>query len=245
MLVFSDLSQNIKGNVTVYFSAFLSSQYFVCLFTPLQKLKKKKKLLNFYFVQFFWLVHNVYMLQRALLVCFLFIFLSWLFKDTLSVESRSQWPRCLRHEMSSPARRLETWVRISLKAWMFVCIYSIFSLSCVGSGLTSVWSPVQGVLPTVCKKLKWNDSFHGCPMLQSGSNRNREISVETTGSLMNVEQSVEWELAGETEENHQLCHFLLHKSDVTWNRTPTTAVKSRWLTAWVMARPCLCLGWMQ
>jgi hypothetical protein len=46
-------------------------------------------------------------------------------------------PHGLRHEMSSPARTLGSWVRIPLKAWKFVCIYSLAVLSCVGSGLTS------------------------------------------------------------------------------------------------------------
>jgi hypothetical protein len=34
---------------------------------------------------------------------------------------------------------------------MSVCIYSVFSLSCVGSGLATGTFPVQGVLPTVNK----------------------------------------------------------------------------------------------
>jgi hypothetical protein len=41
------------------------------------------------------------------------------------------------HELSSPALTLESWVRIPLKAWMLVCVYSVFV------------SPIQGVLPTV------------------------------------------------------------------------------------------------
>jgi hypothetical protein len=42
------------------------------------------------------------------------------------------------------------------QGWMSVCVYSVFMLSCVGSGLATGWSPVRGVLPTVCriKKLK-------------------------------------------------------------------------------------------
>jgi hypothetical protein len=44
---------------------------------------------------------------------------------------RSQWSCGLRHELHSPAQTLGLWVRISLKAWMFVCIYSVFVLSCV------------------------------------------------------------------------------------------------------------------
>jgi hypothetical protein len=34
---------------------------------------------------------------------------------------RSQWPRRLRHERSSLARTLGSWVRIRLKTWMSVC----------------------------------------------------------------------------------------------------------------------------
>jgi hypothetical protein len=34
---------------------------------------------------------------------------------------------------------------------MDVCVYSVFMLSCVGSGPATGWSPVQGVLPIVCK----------------------------------------------------------------------------------------------
>jgi hypothetical protein len=64
---------------------------------------------------------------------------------------RSQWPRGLRHEMTSPAWTLGSWVRIPLETWMFVCVYSVFVLSCVGSSLATGWSLVQGVLPTVYK----------------------------------------------------------------------------------------------
>jgi hypothetical protein len=42
--------------------------------------------------------------------------------------SRSQWPRGLRHELSSNARTLGSWVRIAPKAWMSVCVYSVFVL---------------------------------------------------------------------------------------------------------------------
>jgi hypothetical protein len=44
---------------------------------------------------------------------------------------RSQWLRSLRHEPSSPARTLGSWVRIPLKAWISVCFYSVFMLFCV------------------------------------------------------------------------------------------------------------------
>jgi hypothetical protein len=61
-----------------------------------------------------------------------------------------QWPRSLRHEISSPSQTLVSWVQIQLEACMSVCVY--FCLCCpVGSRLATASSPVQGVLPTVCK----------------------------------------------------------------------------------------------
>jgi hypothetical protein len=37
--------------------------------------------------------------------------------------------------LSSPARTLASWVRIPLKTWMFVCVYSVFVLgSCFSTG---------------------------------------------------------------------------------------------------------------
>jgi hypothetical protein len=44
---------------------------------------------------------------------------------------QSQWPRGLRHELSSLAPMLRSWTRIPLKAWMSVCVYSVFVLFCV------------------------------------------------------------------------------------------------------------------
>jgi hypothetical protein len=43
------------------------------------------------------------------------------------------WPRGLRHELSSLTRKLGSWVRIPLKAWLsvLVCVYSVFVLFCM------------------------------------------------------------------------------------------------------------------
>jgi hypothetical protein len=60
-----------------------------------------------------------------------------------SLNCRSQWPRGLRHELSSPARVLGSRVRTPLKAWMSVlCACILF----VDRGLATGSSPVQGVL---------------------------------------------------------------------------------------------------
>jgi hypothetical protein len=82
--------------------------------------------------------------------------------EFLIPHSRSPWPRDLRHEMSSPARKLRSCVRILLEAWMFVYVYSVFVLYCVQADHTSKGSY------RLIKKLKWNKVFHGCSMLQVG-----------------------------------------------------------------------------
>jgi hypothetical protein len=48
--------------------------------------------------------------------------------------SRSQWPRGLRHELSSLFRTLGSRVRFPLEAWMSVGVYSVCVL---GSGLAT------------------------------------------------------------------------------------------------------------
>jgi hypothetical protein len=69
--------------------------------------------------------------------------------------------------------------------------------------------------------------------------------------MMNVEQSVEWELAGKTEvlggkpAPMPLCPPQI-PHDLTWARTRAAAVGNRRLTAWAMARPLLIFirGWV-
>jgi hypothetical protein len=58
--------------------------------------------------------------------------------------------------------------------------------------------------------------------------------------MMNVEQSVEWELVGQNDvlgENLLQCHFVHHKSHMTW--TELELGPSRWeaSTVWATARP--------
>jgi hypothetical protein len=47
------------------------------------------------------------------------------------LQGRSQWPRGLRHEQSSPVQILGSCLRIPPEALMFVCIYFVFVLFCV------------------------------------------------------------------------------------------------------------------
>jgi hypothetical protein len=64
---------------------------------------------------------------------------------------RSQWPRGLKHELSSPSRTLGSWVRIPLKVWMFICV-------CISSGLATGWYPIQGVIPTALGLRNWSET---------------------------------------------------------------------------------------
>jgi hypothetical protein len=66
-----------------------------------------------------------------------FIFLSLLLLRNIQ-HGRSQYPRSLRHELSSLSRTLGSWVRIPLKAWMFcVCmrIFCVCVVLCLDRGL--------------------------------------------------------------------------------------------------------------
>jgi hypothetical protein len=82
--------------------------------------------------------HNIVICPKNRKSCFAHRILHFVW--VIAVFRPSQWPRVLRHEPSSPARTMGSWVRIPLMAWMSVC----------------GWSPVQRVLPTVhrIKKLK-------------------------------------------------------------------------------------------
>jgi hypothetical protein len=53
---------------------------------------------------------------------------------------------------SSRARAVGSWLRIALRAWKFsVCVHlcCVCVVLCIGSGLATGWSLVQGVLPPV------------------------------------------------------------------------------------------------
>jgi hypothetical protein len=45
--------------------------------------------------------------------------------------------RGLKHELSSPAPTLRSWVRIPLEAWMYVCLFCVCVVLCVDSGLAT------------------------------------------------------------------------------------------------------------
>jgi hypothetical protein len=63
------------------------------------------------------------------------------------------WPNPSSRTMALGSTQPGSWVRIALRAWMFdVCVPAFFCvcvLLCLGRGLATSWSPVQGVLPSV------------------------------------------------------------------------------------------------
>jgi hypothetical protein len=68
------------------------------------------------------------------------------------VIGRSQWPPPPRHELSSPARTLGSWVQIPLEAWMSVCVYSMFVLSCVQIAALRRADPPSKESDRLCKR---------------------------------------------------------------------------------------------
>jgi hypothetical protein len=72
--------------------------------------------------------------------------------------SRSQWPRRVKHELSSPAQILGSWFRISLEAWMFVCVYSVLVLFCVGGDLAAGWTACCVISRSLTTASKIGDS---------------------------------------------------------------------------------------
>jgi hypothetical protein len=74
------------------------------------------------------------------------------FQLSISVQRRSQWPRGLRHELSSPAQTLGSWVWILLEAWMSVCVYSVFVLSCVQTAALRRAHPPSKEPYPLCKR---------------------------------------------------------------------------------------------
>jgi hypothetical protein len=81
--------------------------------------------------------------------------------------------------LSSLPRTLGSWDRIPLKAWMSMCIYSVFVLSCISSDLATGWSPVQGVLSTPLGSRNWSETKHFtdalCSKMGARGRRVREI----------------------------------------------------------------------
>jgi hypothetical protein len=67
---------------------------------------------------------------------------------------RSQWLRLLRHEMSSLAWTLESWIRIPFKAWMSVCVYSVFVLFCVQAAILRRAYPLFSEFYQMCIRLR-------------------------------------------------------------------------------------------
>jgi hypothetical protein len=76
-----------------------------------------------------------------LINAFLLLTFIWLIFTDRKKNYRSPWPRDLRHEMSSPAQILGSWVRMSLESCMYVWFYSVFVLSYEGSGLSTADLP--------------------------------------------------------------------------------------------------------
>jgi hypothetical protein len=114
---------------------------------------------------------------------------------------RSEWPGGLRHELSSPARTLRSWVQIPLKEWMAVLCAFIL---CIGRGLATGWSPVQGVLPTVYRitKVKKRPRPNKGLYSHNNNNNNNNNSIYFTCKLNNPEANYKASMSREEKKTH-------------------------------------------
>jgi hypothetical protein len=57
-----------------------------------------------------------------------------------------------KNELSSPTQTLRSWVPIQLEAWMSVCVYSVFVLSCVQVAASRRADPPSKEFFQLCKR---------------------------------------------------------------------------------------------
>jgi hypothetical protein len=72
---------------------------------------------------------------------------------------RSQWPRGLRHELSSLARTLASWVRIPLKAWKSLCVCDVFVSFCLQVAALRRAHPPSKKSYRLCITHSWSWAF--------------------------------------------------------------------------------------
>jgi hypothetical protein len=99
--------------------------------------------------------------------------------------------------------RSETWIVGSnptqgMDVWCFCAFFCVCVVLCLGRGLATGWSPVQGVLPSV----KWSRNWEISPMLESRAKR-REKSFQPhygpwvdSACNRNEDQESSWGLKG-------------------------------------------------
>jgi ABC-type xylose transport system permease subunit len=111
---FSECAWTIRRN-SFWLTPYMDPHLYCCCF-------QSNIIFEFNFKTNSW--HNIEM--KSLLVrilCNVFTFVSCTFNH-----GRSQWPCGLRHELSSLARTLRSWVRIPLKAWVSILCAFIMHL---------------------------------------------------------------------------------------------------------------------
>jgi hypothetical protein len=65
------------------------------------------------------------------------LFFHVVYKYLVRLDCRSQWPRSLRHELSLLAQTLGSWVEIPQGMDVSACLFCVFVVLCVGSGLAT------------------------------------------------------------------------------------------------------------
>jgi hypothetical protein len=91
---------------------------------------------------------------------------------------------------------LWSWVRIPLRAWMFgvyMCLFCLCAVLCLGRGLATSWSLVQGVLPIVNRSGNWKEAraHKGCRAIQEAEEEEEEEEEVEESSFNRI---VKWKV---------------------------------------------------
>jgi hypothetical protein len=119
-------------------------------------------------------------------------------------------------------RSLEHWDRGFESYSRHGCVFAFIVLlcsSCVGSGLATGWSPVQGILPTVLGLRNWNETkrFTDAPCGSNRKERDRDRALYTALSLIHP-KNVLWgsEYFRSTQQPQFLIRQNLRRLQITY-----------------------------
>jgi hypothetical protein len=73
-----------------------------------------------------------------------------------------------------------------MDVWCVCAFFWVCVVLCLGRGLATSWSPVQGVLPSV----KWSRNWEISPMLQSGEQEEERKGLDC--SCLNLSHSADF-----------------------------------------------------
>jgi hypothetical protein len=109
---------------------------------------------------------------------------------------------------------LGSWVRIALEVWIYtyICVFSVFILSCVGNDVAVGWSPVQRVLQTVCKIKSFRLIVKWEQVRGSNPSRKARIRIRRTNHYFSLDETSNiFNIISVFAQNNNLVALSVHK----------------------------------